>query len=290
MKVLNRIVAETGRGVGDWDEGDNVHAVRYAAQYVHEPCYWQRLSIMKVALVTGASRGLGAVICRSLAADGWNVAVNFASDIDGAAKVVADIEKIQGRAVLAQFDVTDEDAVSSGLQAISDTLGPVDLIVNNATGPQPEMPIMEQSWQAYLDQMVFFVRAPLLLLQGCLPDWRQRSSGRVINIGSEAAELGPANFGNYAAAKGAMLSLTRSWARELGREKITVNLVSPSWIPVERHANTTKEAKDQYLTNVPLGRFGVPQDVADAVVFLASERADFLTGQTLAVNGGRRFS
>lgn len=242
---------------------------------------------MKVALVTGASRGLGCVISRALADDGWAVAVNYASDSASADRVVADIAASGGRACAAQFSVIDRAQQRAGLEAIQAQLGPVDLIVNNATGPQPEMPLMEQSWQSYLDQLEFFVKAPLELLQLVLPDWRARKSGRIINIGSEIAELGNPMFGNYAAAKGAMLSMTRSWARELAPEGITCNLIAPGWIPVERHVGAPQDAVDYYLARTPMGHFGVPQDIADAVVFLASDRARFITGQRLAVNGGR---
>ena len=242
---------------------------------------------MRVALVTGASRGLGVEMSKALAADGWAVAVNYARDTASASAVVDAIRSKGGHAVLAQFDVTDQDAITSGLAQVSRDLGPVDLIVNNATGPQPEFPIMEQSWRTYLDQLEFFVKAPLLLLQGLLPDWRKRKSGRVINIGSEIAELGNSNFGNYASAKGAMLSMTRSWANELGPEGITVNLVAPGWIPVERHADAPQATLDWYRDRVPLGHFGVPHDIAAIVVFLASEKANFITGQKFAVNGGR---
>lgn len=242
---------------------------------------------MKVALVTGASRGLGAVIARELAKDGWAVAVNYANDTQGAEAVAESIRQGGGQAHAVKFSVIDQMALAEGLEAIRAALGPVDLIVNNATGPQPDMPLMEQSWRTYLDQLEFFVKAPLELLQAVLPDWRARKSGRVINIGSEIAELGNPYVGNYAAAKGAMLSMTRSWARELAPEGITVNLVAPGWIPVERHAGAAQQAIDAYLGQTPLGRFGTPEELAHMVVFLASSKADFITGQKFAVNGGR---
>jgi 3-oxoacyl-[acyl-carrier protein] reductase len=242
---------------------------------------------MRVALVTGASRGLGAAMARALGAEGWHVAVNYAHDDAGASGVVAAIRAAGGTAVPARFDVTEPAEVTRGLAEIAATLGPVDVIVNNATGPQPMMPVMAQTWQHHLDQLLFFVKAPLLLLQGALPDWRARRSGRVINIGSEVVDIGNPDFGHYVAAKGAMLGLTRSWARELGPEGITVNLVAPGWIPVERHAAADPAEREAYRQLVPLGRQGVPEDVAGIVCFLASPRADFITGQTFAVNGGR---
>ncbi|WP_419694186.1 SDR family oxidoreductase [Mesorhizobium muleiense] len=242
---------------------------------------------MKVALITGASRGLGAVMARCMAADGWAVAVNYASDEKSASQVVRTIEADGGKASAVRFSVVDKDQQRTGLDEIRDALGPVDLIVNNATGPQPEMPLMEQSWRTYLDQLEYFVKAPLELLQLVLPDWRARKSGRVINIGSEIAELGNPNFGNYSSAKGAMLSMTRSWAKELAPDGITVNLVAPGWIPVERHADVPQANRDWYLDCTPLGHFGTPEDIAWMVTFLASPKANFITGQKFAVNGGR---
>lgn len=226
-------------------------------------------------------------MARELALAGWAVAVNYANDTRGAEAVAEEIRASGGRAFAVKFNVIDQSQIDAGLQEIARVLGPVDLIVNNATGPQPEMPLMEQSWRTYLDQLEFFVKAPLELLQAVLPDWRARKSGRVINIGSEVAELGNPRFGNYASAKGAMLSMTRSWARELAPDGITVNLVAPGWIPVERHAGAQQEHVDRYLDLTPLGHFGKPEDIAHMVVFLASDKADFITGQRFAVNGGR---
>ena len=244
---------------------------------------------MPVALVTGASRGLGATIARMLATDGWAVAVNYARSRDDAEAVVHDIHAEGGSAAPFGFDVTDAAQIDGAMEEIRKSLGPVDLLVNNATGPQPTMPVMEQDWEDHAAQLDFFVKAPLLLLKACLPDWRSRGTGRVINIGSEAAEAGPADFGHYAAAKAAMLGLTRSWASELAGDGITVNLVAPGFTPVERHADVGEDDRAAYRAGVPLGRLAEPEDIAGAVAFLASPRADFITGQRLSVNGGRTF-
>jgi 3-oxoacyl-[acyl-carrier protein] reductase len=115
---------------------------------------------------------------------------------------------------------------------------------------------------------------------------KERRFGRFINIGSEVFEMGVPEFSNYVSAKGAQLGLTRSWSKELAKWGITVNHVAPGWIPTERHVNDSQEAKDAYAKMVPMGRMGVPDDIGDAVAFLASDAAKFITGQKISVNGG----
>ncbi len=242
---------------------------------------------MKVALVTGASRGLGAGIAAALGASGWAVAVNYFGSQPRAEQVVADIKAKGGQAMAFKFDVRDDDAIKAGVKQIEKDFGPIELVVNNATGPQPNIPIMQQTWRDHLDQLEFFVKAPTVLLQQVLPGWRARKTGRVINIGSEVVNMGNPEFANYVAAKGAMMGMTRSWATELGPDNITVNLIEPGWIPVERHADVADADKANYIKLVPLARQGTPADLAGIVAFLASDQASFITGQTFAVNGGR---
>ena len=245
---------------------------------------------MKIALVTGASRGLGAEIAKQLGAAGWAIAVNCSKDVGGAESTVSQICSTGGRAIMARFDVTSRERVVSGLANIAEKLGPVDLVVNNASGPQPVLPLELQTWEHYLQQMSFFVGAPLFILQVLLSDWRSRNSGRIINIGSEVVDTGSSKFGHYVAAKAAMVGLTRSWATELGPDNITVNLVAPGWTPVERHVDATLLELENYKKLVPLGRMATPSDIAGLVEYLASPAANFITGQTFSVNGGRTFT
>src|SRR5439155_5296040 len=137
----------------------------------------------------------------------------------------------------------------------------------------------ELTWRACLDQLEFFVKSPILLVQAVLGSMKERRSGRIINIGSEVFERGVAQFSNYVAAKGAQLGLTRSWARELAPWQITVNLVAPGWIPTERHAGDPQTMKDAYAAEVPMRRMGVAADIGETVAFLASDEANFITGQ-----------
>jgi 3-oxoacyl-[acyl-carrier protein] reductase len=244
------------------------------------------LSERRTALVTGASRGLGAAIAVELAAKGFQVAVNYFNSGKAAEALCLRIEEAGGLAAAFQADVRDEDEVGALVKAVEKHFGEIDVLVVNATGPQPFLSIEEQTWRAYLDQLEFFVKSPLLLLQAVLPGMKRRGYGRVIQIGSEVMELGNPKFANYVAAKGAQLGQTRSWARELGPFGITVNLVAPGWIPVERHAEAPQEELDAYTKGVPLGYQGKPEDVGRMVAFLASDEARFLTGQKFAVNGG----
>ncbi|MCO8276625.1 SDR family oxidoreductase [Actinoplanes sp. TRM 88003] len=244
------------------------------------------MTISGSALVTGASRGLGAHIGRRLASDGWAVAVNYRSDAEGAAEVVADIERTGGKAFAFRADVTDEDEVRQLAAEVERTLGPVQVVVANATGPQPAVKAEETTWQDHLDQLTFFVKSPTLLLQATLPHMRRLGGGRFIHIGSEMVERALPQFSAYNAAKGAQLTLARTWARELGVHNVTVNVVAPGWIPVERHGPLTEADTADYVAGVPLRRIGTPQEIADVVAFVASDASRFITGERITVNGG----
>ncbi len=237
----------------------------------------------RVALVTGGSRGLGAHIAQRLATDRWAVAVNYRSGHAAAEGVVESIREAGGVAEAFGADVVDEAAVTALVADVERRLGPVAAVVANATGPQPEAGLEELTWRAHLDQLEFFVKSPTLLVQAALPGMRVNGGGRVILIGSDMVDRALPRMSAYVAAKSAQVGLTKVWAKELGPDNITVNLVQPGWIPVERHAGLDASA---YAAEVPLGRLGTPEDVAAMVAFLASEAAGFVTGQQITVNGG----
>lgn len=244
------------------------------------------ISMTRTALVTGGSRGLGAAMATVLAESGYRVAVNYFANAERAERLCA---SLRDRNLIAQpfrADVRDETAVARLVREVEAALGPIDIAVLNATGPQPVLSIEEQTWAAYLDQLEYFVKSPLLVLQALLPGMRVRGFGRIIQIGSEVVEVGKPRFANYVAAKAAQLGQTRSWARELAAFGITVNLVAPGWVPTERHANDSVADKLAYAREVPMGRMGEPEEVARTVAFLASDAAAFITGQKISVNGG----
>ncbi len=240
----------------------------------------------KVALVTGASRGLGRAMAESLGKAGAKVAVNYYGSPDLAAKVVAAITATGGEAIALKADVIDENEVKQLVKEVHEQLGLIDILVPNATGPQPFIKIEDLTWQDMMNQINFFIKSPLLLAQQVVPHMKERRYGRIINIGSEVFECGVPEFSNYVSAKGAQLGLTRSWANELASHQITVNLIAPGWIPTERHADDPQQMKDDYTQQVPMKRMGVPSDIGAAVTFLASDEANFITGQKLSVNGG----
>ena len=241
----------------------------------------------RVALVTGSSRGLGAAIARRLARDGLAVAVNGRPGDQGAGDVARSIGDGGGIAGAFCADVTDEQQVAGLVAVTTGHLGPVDVLVLNATGPQPEAPVTDVAWPDYLAQLSFFVQSPVLLGRAVLPGMQARRYGRIIHIDSEVAHRPPPGRSAYATAKSAQIGLTRAWARELAPSGITVNTVAPGFIPVERHADVPEDTRRAYLASVPAGRMGTPADIAHAVSFLASEGAGFITGQRIVVDGGR---
>lgn len=239
----------------------------------------------RVALVTGSTRGLGAVIARKLARSGVRVAVN-GLDPTNVDEVAASIRRDGGVAGAFAADATDATQVATLVTSIEAELGPIEIAVFNATGPQPEAPITDVSWADHVDQLDFFVKSPVLVASHIIAGMQSRSFGRIINIDSEVAHAPPPGRSAYATAKGAQIAMTKAWARELAPHGITVNTVAPGFVPVERHAGLEADQAD-YTNSVPVGRIGTPADIAHAVAFFASDRSGFITGQRLIVDGGR---
>jgi 3-oxoacyl-[acyl-carrier protein] reductase len=245
----------------------------------------------RVALVTGASGWIGAGIARHLAAAGAKVVVHYHQNGESAQQVVREIEQSGGTAVAIGADILDVEAIKAMVSQTREHFGSVDILVNNALARGiPSTAIEEQTWEHYLGHLEFCVKAPLLLLQAVLPEMKACGFGRVINIGTESFDLGNPRSANYVASKGAMQGLTRSWANELGSFGITVNTVAPGWIARETHGFANGEKTPQlrdYQVGLPITRVGTPDDIGATVAFIASDGAGFITGQKIAVSGGK---
>ncbi len=241
----------------------------------------------KVALVTGSSRGLGFGVARVLGKSGARIVLNYLNDRETAEKAVQLLKEDRIHAMLVRADASDPDQIASMVESVEEKFGSLDILVPNATPDQPQQPIEEYDADFYRQMYDYFVMSPFHLTRAVLPGMKKRGHGRIINITSEVFHCSVPEFSAYVAAKGGQIGWSRSMANELAPHGITVNTVAPGWIPTERHENDPQDAKDEYLKTIPLGRWGKPEDVGNAVSYFASDEASFITGQTLCVNGGR---
>jgi 3-oxoacyl-[acyl-carrier protein] reductase len=241
----------------------------------------------RIALVTGASKGIGAEIALHLAAAGAEIVVNYASDAAGAQRVATAINGAGGRAVIMQADIGDATDRTRLLERIASEFGRLDILVNNAGVFQ--IPPLEEITQASIDWMFRTnVFGLLLLIQGAVG--LMHKGGSIINISSLASTTAPLHYTIYSATKAAVDSITRSLARELGPRNIRVNAIRPGAIETEGVVAAGLLQGDRlknFIESAPLGRVGLPVDVAPAAVFLASDDTAWMTGETLLISGGR---
>jgi 3-oxoacyl-[acyl-carrier protein] reductase len=240
----------------------------------------------QVALVTGAGSGIGRACAVLLAQRGAAVIVNDVSG-EGAAQTVEDIKVAGGRARAAIADVSDGAAVSAAvLAALADLGGDViGILVNNAGIASRRLPI-EDVDDAILDRMLgVHVKGAFHCTQIVLEGMKRQAAGKIVNISSAMGTVGGRSGSHYAAAKGALLSMTRTWARELAKWNIHVNVVAPGGVFTAATA-TIRNYAEEAKTRVPIGRFGEPEEIASLVAFLASQEANYITGQTVSANGG----
>lgn len=239
----------------------------------------------RVAIVTGASGAIGTAIATALAAQGATVVVNYARNAAAAEALVESIKAGGGNALAVQADIATAEGADTLIKAATEQFGKVDILVNNAgiTRDTLLMRMKEEDWDAVLDTNL---KGVFLCTKAAVRPMMKARFGRIINIGSVSGLIGTPGQANYAAAKAGLIGLTRSNARELASRNITVNCVVPGAIEAGMLLELNDEQRKEYLKQIPLDRFGKPEDVANVVTFLVSPAADYVTGQTLAVDGG----
>lgn len=240
----------------------------------------------RVSLVTGASRGIGKAIALKLASLGSRVAVNYREREAEANSVIEAIaSQGGGEAIAIKADVADTEAVKAMVEQVTDRWGSIDVLVNNAgiTRDTLVLRMGDKDWDEVIDTNL---RGAYLCTKFALRSMIRQRRGRIINISSIAGVMGNPGQSNYAASKGGLIAFTKSVAREIGSRNITVNAVAPGFIATEMTDKLPSERKESVLAIIPLQRFGEPEDVAELVAFLASEKAGYITGQVICIDGG----
>ncbi len=239
----------------------------------------------KIAVVTGGSRGIGRATSVALAQAGAFVLVNYRSNLEAARETVRLIEEAGGRGELLAFDVADATSVEQGIQGAVGRHERIDILVNNAGISIDQLLLrvsskdLEMTWATNVNGAVYCAKA-------CIRSMMRNKWGRIINVSSVVAESGNPGQVAYSASKAALLGMTRTLAREYASRGITVNAVAPGFIETDMTSDLPEAAKQGIIDRTPLGRIGRPEEVAPAVVFLASEEASYITGQVIRINGG----
>ncbi len=238
-----------------------------------------------VALVTGASRGIGAVIARRLAEAGVKVGVNYLSSPESAEEVVSSIISAGGEALMVEGDVSQEEPAKSTVQQVVSNWGRIDILVNNA-GINRDRLLLRMNTDDWDQVIQVDLRGAFLCTRFVMPHLIKQRSGRVVNISSVVGISGNPGQANYAAAKAGLIGFTKSVAREVASRNVTVNALAPGYITTGMVEKLSEAAREKILSRIPMGRFGVAEDVSEAVVFLCSKGASYITGEVLTIDGG----
>lgn len=245
--------------------------------------------MIKNAIVTGGSRGIGKAIATALAKEGVNVALTYKTNKEKALSLVEKIASKGNRAICMQLDQRSRENICQVIEDVHKSFGKINILVNNAAIAQekPFETITDDDWD---NMMAANLRGPFILCQEIIPDMVEQGWGRIINICSVGGQWGGINQVHYAVAKAGMINLTKSLARIYSKNGITSNAVSPGLVATDMSTRelSTPSGKEK-VKNIPIGRIATPEEIANVVVFLASEQASYITGQTINVNGGMYF-
>ena len=239
----------------------------------------------QVALVTGSSRGIGAVIAQRLAKAGARVALNYNASIDAAIEVKDAISADGGNAMLIAGDVSDELQAQEAIKAVVAQFGHIDILVNNA-GIHRDRLLMRMTSADFDEVLQVNLRGAFLCTKYVMPHLIRQHYGRVVNMSSVVGLTGNPGQANYAAAKAGLIGFTKAVAREVASRNVTVNAVAPGYIATGMVGDLSEEQQNQILERIPMGRFGTSEDVAETILFLSSRAAGYLTGQVLTIDGG----
>ena len=240
----------------------------------------------RTALITGASRGIGRATAQRLARDGARIAINFRGNADAAEETKRAIEEAGSNAALVQGDVSkDADAERVVKEAVAFGEGKLDILVNNAGTTRDDLLIRmtPEQWDTVLD---LNLRGAFLVTRAAMRPMMKARFGRIVNVSSVAGVAGNAGQANYASAKAGLIGFTKTVAREMASRNITCNAVAPGFVPTDLTNSLIKQMEETILKQIPLGRFGTVDDVANAIAFLVSEEASYITGQVLQIDGG----
>jgi len=240
---------------------------------------------VRVALVTGGATGIGAATVRALAADNLTVALSYSRSADAASKLASQLKSSGLRVEIFQADLSSPGQAEDLVAQVKSKLGGVDILINNA-GEMTDSSIIKMSDQLWDEAINLNLTVAFKLIRATAPEMVGKKWGRIINVSSQVALTGSANHAHYAAAKSGLLGLTYSAAKEFGASGVTVNAVLPGRIETNMISERSKGRMDEWLKQTPLGRLGKPDEVASMIAFLASERASYLTGAAINVNGG----
>ena len=240
----------------------------------------------KVALITGASRGIGRACALSLAAEGATIVINYVSNQDAAESVKSEIESLGSQAVIVQGDVSNEEQARAVVAAAESEFGQVDILVNNA-GVNRDKTVQRLTGDQWREVIDTNLSSCFYTTNAALDGMRERGYGRIIQISSIIGQMGNLGQSNYAASKAGMIAFTKSTAKEVARFGITVNAVCPGFVETDMVAALPEEIKENLLANIPLGRFGTAEEVGATVAFLCGPNGGWYTGSQMTMNGGQ---